>query len=234
MGSSFYTFQEAANRLGCSKRSIHNYVKKGYLRKVQHNDNIVLMRDDVEQLAVSTGVDMPAFNRKNFYMLLSRVQKLEEDMGLCRKILEIRDSPLRPSKEEGIQLQAAASKALAVHHWTEPEIEMWASVFERFDEVSLQMLSEGLTQSHPYEVFFKLCIEQMKRVSTEPNFQTNLEAQLIHKRLDEGRKRMRATILMWLQIGHGVVPTAVVEKLESEKAALFKRVANSKGRASSA
>lgn len=173
---------------------------------------------------------MPAFNRKNFYMLMARVQKLEQDMGLCRRILEVRESPLRPSKNEALQLVSAATKALVTNYWTDEEIEMWTTIFDRFDETTLECLSEGTATTHPYEVFFKLCLAQMKDVSTREGFQTTLSLQLIHKKLDEGRKRLRDTILLWVRISSGSIPEQVMQKMESDKGALFKKLtAGAKG-----
>jgi excisionase family DNA binding protein len=225
MGSLFYTFTEAANRLGCSKRTIHNYVKRGYLRKSFHDGHVVLNREDVEQLANESGADLPALNRKNFAILMRRVLKLEQDMALCRRILEIRDDPLRPTADEAKMLYAAASKALAAGVWKDEEIESWATdVFDRLDEVSLDMLKESLGLEHPYEVFFKLCLAQMKSVSTREDFKSSLPLQILHKKLDEGRKKMRATLLMWHQVSKTPVSDSLLEKFESEKGTLFKKL----------
>ncbi len=227
MGSQFYSFEEAANRLGCSKRTIHNHVRHGYIRKAHRDGKVVLHREDVEQLANETGVDMPAFNKKNFYLLMARVQKLEQDMGLCRRILDVRDSPLRPSKNDALQLMAAASKALAANYWTDEEIDNWSTIFDRLDEVSFEMLSEHIETTHPYEIFFKLCLAQMRDVSKRTEFQTTLSLQLLHKKLDEGRKKLRATILMWMRITNGNIPEQVLQKMESDKGSLFQKLTSS-------
>lgn len=231
MGSLFYTFTEAANRLGCSKRTIYNYVKHGYIRKSVQDGQVVLYREEVEQLANETGVDLPAFNRKNFSILMRKVQKLEQDMALCRRILEIRDDPLRPTVDEAKMLHAAASRALAVGSWKDEEIETWAgSVFDRLDEVSLDMLKETLSLEHPYEVFFKLCLAQMRAVSTREGFQNSLPHQILHKKLDEGRKKLRATLLMWHQVSKTPISDSVLQKFESEKGTLFKKLGGSRGK----
>lgn len=230
MGSSlFYTFEEASSRLGCSKRTIHNHIKRGYLRKSVQAGKVVLYREDVETLANESGVDLPIFNRKNFYMLMNRVQKLEQDMNLCRRILDIRDNPLRPSKQEATQLRMAATAALAANYWTDKEIDNWCELFERFDEVTLTILRDELLLNHPYEVFFRLCLAQMKEVSNRPEFGNSLPLQMLHKRLDEGRKRMRDALLLWAKLDGAPVSDAIVTKLETEKTTLFKKLSPTKG-----
>ena len=231
MGSLFYTFTEAANRLGCSKRTIHNYVKHGYVRKSLQDGQVVLYREEVEQLANESGVDLPPFNRKNFSILMRKVLKLEQDMALCRRILEIRDDPLRPTADEAKMLHAAASRALAVGAWQDEEIETWATgVFDRLDEVSLDMLKESLGLEHPYDVFFKLCLAQMRIVSTKEDFRNSLPLQILHKKLDEGRKKMRATLLMWHQVSKTPVSDSLLQKFESEKGTLFKKLGGGRGK----
>lgn len=229
MGSLFYTFEEAAARLSCSKRTIHNHVKHGYLRKTNQAGKVVLHKEDVEQYAIDKGTDLPALNRKNVAFLEARIQRLERDMAVCKLVLDIRDNPVRPSKEDATALLREASKAIAANYWTEAELDMWATVFNGFDEVSLNLLQEHLALPRPYETFFKLCVAQMQNISIRPEFQTTLSLQLLHKKLDEGRKKMRETLLMWTSVTGGVVPEMVLETLESEKGALFKKLSNPKG-----
>lgn len=225
MGSLFVTIEEASNRLGRSKRSIHNYINKGYLRKTIQDGKVVLYKEEVEQLANDTGVDNPAFNRTNFNILMGRITKLEKDMGICRRALEIREHPLRPTKEEAIGLHAAASKALMINYWTDAELDTWASLFDRFDEVALDMFRDELASTKPYEVFYHLCLAQMRFVSSNVDFTTSLTLQVMHKRLDEGRKRMKTTLLMWVEMGRGHVSEEVLHKLETDKESMFTRLA---------
>ena len=55
MGSGFYSFNEAAERLGKSKRSLYVYVAKGLLKKRTENGRRVLDREDVDLMAVDIG-----------------------------------------------------------------------------------------------------------------------------------------------------------------------------------
>ncbi len=224
---SHLSFDEAAARLGCSKRTVHNHVKRGYLTKSFQNGKVVLRREEVEQLAVSTGVDLPAINKQSIFMLMTKVQRLEEIVGVLQRALDVRDSPLRPSKEHSLQLHGAVIGALAANHWTDEEMEKWSTLFDRFDEVTLDLMSEHLASTAVFEPFFKLCLAQMRNLSVRREFDSDLDLQLLHKKLDAGRKKMRDTVLMWLNLRKGTIPEAVLAKMESDKGVLFQRLAPS-------
>lgn len=85
-------------------------------------------------------------------------------------------------------------------------------------------MSEHLASTTVFEPFFKLCLAQMRNISTRREFHSDLDLQLLHKKLDAGRKKLRDTVLMWLTLRKGTVPEAVLVKMESDKGALFKRL----------
>jgi len=224
VGSLFYSFQEAANRLGCSKRTIHNYIKQGYLRKSNQSGKVVLLKEDVEQLAAETGVDLPAFNRKNFFLLLRRVEKLEQDMMVARRMLDIQSDPLRPNAEYAAILMKEVELSLLKSDWVDEEMRQWVEVFERLDEVALESLRNHLGLLNPYVPFFKLCMAFLKRLSTRDGFSQSLQYQLLHKQIDAARVRMRTCILMWSKVSSPTSAEEVIKGMESEKEKLFKRV----------
>lgn len=221
MGSEFYSFEEAANRLHRSKRSIHTYVKQGFIRREHRDGKIVLRSDDVEQVAVELGADMPAFNRKNFFHLMQRLRKLEEDMTVVRHALEIRDNPLRPNKHEALGLHQAAAASVKASAWISDEIEMWADLLARFDEATLDVMAEAVVTPKPWVVFYQLCLSMMVFVSKNKD----LSSQLLHKKLDEGRKKLRGNVLMWIEMGRGTIPESVYRELNNGKEDLLKRLA---------
>lgn len=224
MGSSFYTFEEAAARLGCSKRTIHNHVKRGYLTKAVQDGRVVLRKEEVEQLAASTGADLPAMNRQSFFMLQTRVRRLEELVAVLQRALDIRDSPMRPSKEDALRLHTSVIHALTKKNWTDEEMDRWSSIYDRIDEVTLDILSEALTSPTAYESILRLCLTQLRSVAMRPEFGTNLELQILHKKLDAGRKNLRDTALTWLTLNRGMVPNTVLERFEDDKGLLFQRL----------
>ena len=226
MGSGFMTFEEAANRLGRSKRSIHNYVKQGLLQRVMNSGNVVLRKEDVEQLAVDIGSDSPALNRKTFYLLQARLKKLEEEMVAVKHILEIRDSPLRPSESEARGLYAAATESLSRRNWVAEEVDLWAAQFERLDEPALDSISQAIQDNKAWTPFFTLCLELIKYAHSR--FSTEKVDPLLwlarHKRLEEGRKKLRGSILIWIEAGRGSVSEPFLTSLEGGKEAVLRRL----------
>jgi hypothetical protein len=224
MGSSFYTFDEAAKKLGKTKRSVHAYVKRGLLRRGRHEGRTVIPAEDVENLAADLGAGFPPMNRKTFFQLMARVQKLEQDMAVVRRMTGIQDEPLRPSKEEAVGLHMAATRAIEATSWHKEEISTWADLFDRMDEVCFDIFEDYVSVPVPWAVFYQLCLAMMRFVSTSPDFHTSLTAQHVHKRLDEGRKAIRHTILMWVELGKGGTPEVLLRALDDRHSVLLRKV----------
>ncbi len=225
MGSGFLTYAEAANRLGRSKRSIHNYVKLGYLKSIVQAGSKVVFEEDVGQLAIETGVGQPAMNRKSFFQMQCRIQKLENEMTAVKHILEIRDEPLRPPDAEIRTLHMASMAYLAVGKWDAVTIDSWAGLFERMDEGFLEKLVVVTQDSKAWVPIFDFCLKLMEFSNNQvPN---SLEWQARFKKLDEGRKRLRGTIILWTEMGRGTASEAILSTLDSPKEGLLRRLSSS-------
>lgn len=224
MGSLFYSFQEAASRLGVSKRSIHNYVKRGYIRKANHEGNIVLIKEDVEQLAADTGVGLPAFNQKNFFLLLRRVEKLEQDMLVARRRLDIELDPLRPNQQESALLMKEAEASLLRGNWVDEEIKQWVHVFERLDETALENIKAHTGSMNPFVPFFKLAMAFMAFIAKDDGFNISIEKQLLHKEVDTARIKMRKCIFMWMKVNEPTNSEDILQSLETDKDKFFKKL----------
>lgn len=220
MGSELCSYEWAANRLGRSKRSIHNYIKKGFLRPVRHGGEPQLHFAEVEQLALELGTDFPSVSRATFFQIQTELKKLRDEMEAVKHMLEIRDESLRPSPIEAKGLIEAARDSLGRKKWRAEEIFIWAQQFEKMDEVSLTMLAKADPLNHePWKIFYALCLEMLTTVST----QHGLESQALAKRLEAGRQRMRGTVLLWVELGNGGVPETVFGDLDTPKEKVLRR-----------
>jgi len=227
MGSDFVTFEEAASRLNRSKRSIHYYLKQGLLTKKLVNGEVLLPRADVEQLAIDLGADVPAINRKSFFELMSRVRKLEETVSVFKRMWDVQDKPLRPSDAEAMGLYGAATQALTATMWKKEEIEMWADLFDRMDETFLDTVGKVTSLPKPWATFYNLCLNMMSYLKEFEKGAPALELQILHRKLDEGRKKMRGTILMWIETGRGTIPESVFKQLNNDQDDLLRRLSKS-------
>lgn len=229
MGSGFYTFEEAATRLGRSKRSLHDYVKKGLIKKRLNGRESVLDREDVELLASEQGTDYPSLNKKTFLKAQTRLQKLEDEMKMVKHILQIRDvQPLRPDPTTSLGLLSAAKTYLGVDReavWMPALIEKWADIFERIDEETLSALVSGSNEAQAWIPFFKFC-SQMADFCWEQDKKTpSLAWQAMGTRLETARQGMRRAIMVWLEMGGGTLPEKLLSGLEGPRDSFMRRMA---------
>jgi hypothetical protein len=229
MGSHSYTYKSAAKRLNRSQRSIYDYVAKGFIKKqVSDNGTVLLSGEDVDQLAEEIGTDLPALNRKTFFQLQSRLRRLEEKMVLVQNILQIYKTPLRPQGAEAFALHRSATDAIKEETWSQEEITLWTDLLLRFDEATLDTIGDTLKLNKPWEVFYLLCVNMMKFCSKQYDKKPDIVWQSLHSKLDEGRKNLRATALMWIEAGRGTVSSSLIKEFETNKEKLIKSLVNGK------
>lgn len=228
MGSSFtgevYTRDEAANRLGRTKKSVDNYAKKGLIRKGSSGGNIVFPKEDVDQLAVEIGAGLPAMNRKTFYELVGKVRRLEEFEAVVRMMLDLDSSALRPNSKECPALYKAACDSLASGKWSVDEAKLWASQFSAFDEQTIELLSKQVNDPQPWLPFYRLCLNMATAVEALHSKAPSYELEGVLLKLREGRRRLRSGIILWIEMGRGTLPEGVLQTLDGEKEALLKRL----------
>lgn len=226
MGRGFCTVQEAARSLGKSVKTVQRYVAKGYLRKETIGGRILINREDVTRMAA--GADDTEFNKTAFLALGARVRSLEEKMAVVQRALEIRDDPLRPTGEEAMGLLVQATKSRKCDQWVQQEIETWAMLFDRMDEVTFDSMAVSTGSQRPWEIYYSLCIRMMDYVSVMSQKGLDVSWNLLHKRLDEGRKKMRGTILVWMEMNRGLTPQSTIDALSTDKEELARRLASKK------
>lgn len=227
MGSDFaerMTPAEAAKRLHRSRRTVTTYIKSGVLRTYKDGNSSFLLREDVEQLALELGAGFPPMNRKTFYSLCAHVQRLEMDVAVLKKMAGVIDSPMRPSQEEAEGLFMAASKAAADGVWEEREVQMWADLYEKMDDVFFDILTERLGRADAWRPFYELCLAQAKQVSIAESYATSIQAQHLHDRLSVGLSRMRKVILVWVEAGNSVAAQRAEAKMDGDAQAVLKRL----------
>lgn len=225
MGSAKVDQTWTANRLSTTTRTIRNYVRDGLLKQYMQDNKPVYDREEVEQLAIDRGSDAPALTRKAVFALMNRVQKLEQDNEVIRRALDIQNSPLRPEPAEALGLYRAASLSLGAGKWHLDEMKTWATLYDRMDEVGLKLIGDAAVLDKPWEVFFKLCLAQLAQLVATPGFKTTLDLQILHKHLEEGRKRLRSAVLIWVELHRAQDPVMqVVQTMESGAGALLRRL----------
>jgi DNA-binding transcriptional MerR regulator len=226
MGRTFVTFEDAAKLLKCSKRTVHNYVKKGLLRKDVEDGEVVLRREDVEQLADGLGSNLPALTNRTLLELLGRLKTLEMKVAVFQKMHGIEEhQPLRPSPEEALKLVGMAEWYLQKKDFTSPEIQLWVSTFQRMDELTFQMIRDSGAKTDFWRDLFDLCLHLMDFVSNPKKCKETRTWLAHHLELNECRKSLRTLILMWVELNRESSIKAVHRYLSGGKEDLARRLA---------
>jgi len=223
--TSLLTYDQAANRLGCTKRSVHNYIERGLLKRVVQSGKVLVRRDDVEQLAEESGTDFPALNKKTVYQMLSRLKKLEDRYEMMTQIwdtLGLQEKPLRPEPKEAAQLHRAATDFLTVATYQLKEMQSWAGVFVRIDDAAVETVAEATGSLQPWRPFHDLAHRMLDHLEKQKALKTDIELQALQAKLQLGRRRVREAALFWIEAGRGSVPEQALRALDTPGEALLR------------
>lgn len=222
MGSSLCTVAEAATRLKRSKRMVWKYIEKGFLTRVPRDGKVFFQRDEVEQLAVELGADMPALTRHTFFQLMSRVQRLEEQMAMVRAVWGSEESPLRPKEKEAAGLYKAATDYLCQDSWDYQQLRSWADIFVSVDEGTLEILAGAAMTTKPWEPLFELASRMALFLSKDKDLKRSIDLQALKAKLELGRKKVREASLLWIESGRGTVPNRVFKLFDTPEEDLLR------------
>jgi excisionase family DNA binding protein len=222
LGSNFLTIDEAARRLNRHRRSIMNYLDKGFLKKVVRGRNVLISTEDVEQLAIELGSDSPAMNRKAFFEMQSRLKKLEEKMSVVEHIWGSQESPLRPNQKEAAGMYKAVTDYLTVASYKYQEMESWAGLFNRIDEKTLEAIAEHSLTTNPWAPYFELATRMVNHIDSKKELKTSLLLQACRAKLEAGRRKVREAALFWIESGRVSVPQKLFQLLDTPKEDLLR------------
>ena len=109
--------------------------------------------------------------------------------------------------------------------WDAATVDSWAGLFDRMDEGFLEKLVAVTQEARAWVPIFELCLRMME--FSHKQVLTSLEWQARFKKLDEGRKKLRATIIMWTEMGRGSTPGSLLASLDDPKEGLLRKLATS-------
>lgn len=233
MGSTFLTIGETANRLNVSKRTVHNYIDKGFLRRLLRDGKVYLSKEEVEQLAVDLGSDFPALTRKNMYDVTRRLRQLEEKMAVMEQVWAtwgVQDQPMRPDNETAAKLYDAATGFLTVSRWPLEVIESWTKVFNQMDETFLESISVVAKTPQPWLVFYQLATKMLEFVTQAKETKSSLLLQALQTKLQMGRRKVREEALFWMESGRGLVQPGALPLPETPQEELLRHLPRKNGK----
>lgn len=225
MGRTFVTFEEAAQLLKCTVRTVHNFVKRGQLRKEFELGSVALSRDEVEQLARERGIGLPPLNNHTLMQMMGRITNLEVQLSVFKKMHGITDRKwLRPTDQEASSLMGMIQFFLTKKDFTNQEVDLCASIFGRLDELSFDLLKKATGRDDFWKDFFTLCLNLLDFVSDHDRSPNLRERARLDLELSLGLKGMRAVILTWIELGHGTTTTQLSKNLGTKKDDLIRRL----------
>lgn len=216
--------KDVAKRLGCTPRSVWNYVHAGLLKTKKEDGRTIFNPAEVDELAIELGANFPRLSRQAFYRLYAEVQQLKNDMSTVRRIIGYPDY-LRPTPEEAAGFYAAARSAMERGSWALAELKMWADLFDRMDELCLNTVIEVSGDPTAWKLFYMLCLSMLASLAADPSLKTDLQLQHLQQRLHGGRKCLRGTIILWAEIGKlGPGSEKLAHALDDGEEALVRRL----------
>lgn len=199
MGTHLISLQMAANLLGVTTRSLHTYVQKGLISFQRVGRSHQFDAVEVEELrkALQETGKRTVISPKEFALLQSRLTRVEAELSVVLRILDAKNDPLRMNNAYARDLFGAASAQLQVGQWTHAEMQPWSEIFLRIDETDFRTIAEAVDDSKPWKLFLRLCVAMTACVCALDSYLTSIELQELHRRLVEGRRRMRVAALIY-------------------------------------
>lgn len=206
MGTQYtMTIAEAARVLGLSERTIRNYISSGQLSSSRVGRTRYLDPEEVHELKTEGMLDRPKL--AEIRTLRARVRRLEAEMAVVRRVLDLRNARL------GMDVEYA--KALVGHlrdqlgrpagSYTLREMESWADIFARADEQDLKIFEEAGFESAWIELL-RLSSRMISEVVALEDYSNSLAAQEVHKLLADARRRLRISCFIYRELKGALPP----------------------------
>lgn len=222
MSEARMTIEEAVRHLGVSLRTVRGYTASGMLRVVGTGPKgrkfldpveVEELRKDRAQLRHRTAGEM----RAELIELRACARRLRAEMDLVLQMLDMRDAPQGLTREEAEALYYGANEQLRRTSWDLSELAKWAEVFMHLQEEDFRVVA-GVAEGPPWTPFLRLCVSMIVYTHQHEGYKTSLDLQMLHRRLTEGRRRLRVSALCYsdlYEVREGV------EQRELRRAALL-------------
>lgn len=197
-----YTFEEAAKVLNCSKRSINNYIRKGFITRIfDSSDNkYKVSKPETDTFASEATTSYPGLSKRNFMELERRVKRSEESLAVIKHILGIGEKPIRLDDLSARKFLDACMAARNANQWAVEEIEFWASQLLLFDEVTLESIAKVNTLTAPWVPFFKLSSDMYECAQKLFDSTPSLKHEGALLKIEKAKKNLFSMGLVWTEL----------------------------------
>lgn len=208
MSTTRYTVQQAARHLQCSERTVRSYAKQGLLTQLRVSGERRRFYDpaEVEELRLASERGRISVSTEEFAMVRAQVRRLQATLDVVLRVLDTREEPLHVTAEYGKELLVLALSQLRQGAWAPAEMESWSEVFLRLDENDLQAVALATEDPRPWLPFLRLCTAMTSVLPSYDEYKTDLGLQSLHKKLAEGRRRLRVSAVIYCEMRGATEP----------------------------
>ena len=208
MADSLMTIEDAAQHLQVSTRTVHTYIKEGFLSTTKkRNDRrrlldaleIEELRKEREEHGAKT-----LLSRKEVRGMEVRLSKLESQMRVVLRVLDAQVEPLGLNPANAKDLYTACLLEQKNGSWELDEYQSWVEILLRVTEDDFIQMVE--LSPCPYKPFLSLCMTMTVSIVRHKDYETSLERQRVHRLLSEARRRLRVAAVLFSET-QGTVPT---------------------------
>lgn len=195
------TIVEAARHLGLSHRTVRSYIARGLLttfrmdgdrKKWVSTEEVEELRRDLADRARDTRDN----HRRELLEARASLRRLRAEMDLVLRILDMHEAPLQLSPERAHVMYHEATAELRSTAWAPEKLAGWADTFLRMQEEDLLVIARAVG-TVPWTPFLRLCVAMIVHVHGREDYKTSLDLQSLHRRLTEGRRRLRVAALCY-------------------------------------
>jgi excisionase family DNA binding protein len=198
------TLREAASYLSVSDRTVREYVKKGYLTIFRKKgdrkhwlrplevEEFRRDRDEAEGQSI--------ISKRAFLEMRAEVRRLRAELDVVLRILDSKMEPLRMGKAYAKELFEVCTAQLNMTSWSLGEMEPWVEIFLRVDEEDFRTVAQAVDVQRPWKPFLQLCSAMAVSTVTNPQYETSLQLQGLHRQLAEGRRRLRISAMIYSEM----------------------------------
>jgi len=203
MSDKYMTVEEAAQHLGVSPKTVWRRMAEGFFSKHKNPGNKRVYLDPLEVEEYRQDLQSVAggavISRAEFVRMKAQLRRLTSQVDVLMQILDNQGASLNMSNAYARDLYGTCREQLQRTNWDIHEIEPWVEIFFRIDEDDFYKMSEAVKEKRPWVSFLKLCVAMTAYVIERDDYRTNLDLQSLHKRLAEGRRRLRVSALIYTE-----------------------------------
>lgn len=182
----FLSVPEAGRLLGFSTRTIYKYVRNGVLTRKRMGGRLVVIEAEAQDLLIH-GRDKANATKRTIRALSLRVARLEANLLLLNRILELQQDPLRLDDGELALIYKGCLTLLSHKTFTQEEARIWSDLLLRLDDRVLNRFGQITGDKIPTAKFYRLARRLLEALETTPGFKTNLSLQGTFDQIERAR-----------------------------------------------